>query len=151
MSAGVARRGTILRSIATSCEARCGGRRSTMRSDRFRSRNATARIGGMVDLTGKTAWVTGAGSGIGQAAALALAGAGATVVLTGRRVERLEAVAADLSGRGGKVAIEPGDLTDGAVVQHIATRIGDRYGRLDILVNNAGVNIRERSWSQLTP
>jgi NADP-dependent 3-hydroxy acid dehydrogenase YdfG len=105
----------------------------------------------MVNLVGKTAWVTGAGSGIGQAAATALAGAGATVVLTGRRRERLDAVAADLAGRGGTVLVEPGDLTDGAVVQDIAARIGDRNGRLDILVNNAGTNIRERSWSQLTP
>ena len=39
----------------------------------------------MASLTGKIAWVTGAGSGIGQAAAIALAGEGATVVLTGRR------------------------------------------------------------------
>ena len=43
----------------------------------------------MASLTGKVAWVTGAGSGIGQAAAVALAKEGATVVLTGRRKEPL--------------------------------------------------------------
>ena len=43
----------------------------------------------MASLTGKVAWVTGAGSGIGQAAAIALAKEGATVVLTGRRKEPL--------------------------------------------------------------
>src|SRR6185312_11740913 len=48
----------------------------------------------MASLTGKVAWVTGAGSGIGQAAAIALAKEGATVVLTGRRKEPLEETAA---------------------------------------------------------
>jgi NADP-dependent 3-hydroxy acid dehydrogenase YdfG len=105
----------------------------------------------MADLSGQTAWVTGAGSGIGQAAATALAGAGATVVLTGRRADRLQAVASELECRGGTAVIEAGDLTDGAKVQEIATRIGDGLGRLDILVNNAGINIRERGWSQLSP
>jgi NADP-dependent 3-hydroxy acid dehydrogenase YdfG len=105
----------------------------------------------MTILSGHTAWVTGAGTGIGKAAATALAGAGATVVLTGRRPEPLEAVAAAIAGFGGSVVIEPGDLTDSAQVQGIATRVAQRFGRLDILVNNAGVNIRERSWAQLDP
>ena len=48
----------------------------------------------MPSLKGKIAWVTGAGSGIGAAAAQALAAEGAAVVLTGRRREPLEAVAA---------------------------------------------------------
>ena len=48
----------------------------------------------MKRLTGKVAWVTGAGSGIGEAGALALAEEGASVMLTGRRKEPLEAVAA---------------------------------------------------------
>jgi NADP-dependent 3-hydroxy acid dehydrogenase YdfG len=105
----------------------------------------------MTILSGHTAWVTGAGTGIGKAAATALAGAGATVVLTGRRPEPLESVAAAIAGFGGSVVIEPGDLTDSAQVQGIATRVAQRFGRLDILVNNAGVNIRERSWAQLDP
>jgi NADP-dependent 3-hydroxy acid dehydrogenase YdfG len=105
----------------------------------------------MADLSGQTAWVTGAGSGIGRAAATALAGAGASLVLTGRRVEPLQAVAAELEGRGGTVLVAAGDLTDKAAAHDMAVRIGERFGRLDILVNNAGTNIRERSWSQLTP
>ena len=52
----------------------------------------------MANLTGKVAWVTGAGTGIGEGAALALARDGATVVLTGRRAEALQAVA-DRSAR----------------------------------------------------
>ncbi|HYF40217.1 MAG TPA: SDR family NAD(P)-dependent oxidoreductase [Gemmatimonadales bacterium] len=105
----------------------------------------------MTDLAGRLAWVTGAGSGIGEAAAKALARANATVVLTGRRVEPLEAVAEAIRAAGGLAAVAPGDLTDAAAVDRIVRAIGEEHGRLDILVNNAGVNIRERSWSELEP
>ena len=53
----------------------------------------------MAALTGRVAWVTGAGSGIGQAAAIALAKEGATVVLTGRRKEPLGETAATIKQR----------------------------------------------------
>ncbi len=105
----------------------------------------------MTDLAGRLAWVTGAGSGIGEAAAKALAQANATVVLTGRRVEPLEAVAEAIRAAGGLAAVAPGDLTDAAAVDRIVRAIGEEHGRLDILVNNAGMNIRERSWSELKP
>jgi NADP-dependent 3-hydroxy acid dehydrogenase YdfG len=105
----------------------------------------------MTDLAGRLAWVTGAGSGIGEAAAKALARANATVVLTGRRVEPLEAVAEAIRAAGGLAAVALGDLTDAAAVDRIVRAIGEEHGRLDILVNNAGVNIRERSWSELEP
>ena len=55
----------------------------------------------MKRLMGKVAWVTGAGSGIGEAGALALAEEGATVILTGRRQEPLDAVAARIEKNGG--------------------------------------------------
>ncbi|MFO1082599.1 MAG: SDR family oxidoreductase [Reyranellaceae bacterium] len=105
----------------------------------------------MAALSGKVAWVTGAGSGIGQAAAVALAREGATVVLTGRRKEPLEETAAAIAKAGGKAVVKPGDLMKAAAVQRIAKDIEKRFGRCDILVNNAGLNILERKWSQLTP
>ena len=105
----------------------------------------------MASLTGKVAWVTGAGSGIGQAAAIALAKEGATVVLTGRRREPLEETAAAIKQAGGKATVKPGDLTKAASVTRIATDIDKKFGRCDILVNNAGLNIVERKWSELTP
>ncbi|MCW3475324.1 SDR family oxidoreductase [Limobrevibacterium gyesilva] len=105
----------------------------------------------MKKLQGKIAWVTGAGSGIGEAAALALAEEGASVVLTGRRREPLESVAARIVAAGGVADVQPGDLTVAAAVQGVADHIRSRYGRLDILVANAGVNIPDRDWSQLTP
>jgi NADP-dependent 3-hydroxy acid dehydrogenase YdfG len=102
-------------------------------------------------LTDKVAWVTGAGSGIGRAAGIALAKAGATIVLTGRRREPLEEVAAGIEKAGGKAVVKPGDLMKAAAVTQIAADIDGEFGRCDILVNNAGLNILERSWKQLTP
>jgi NADP-dependent 3-hydroxy acid dehydrogenase YdfG len=105
----------------------------------------------MTSLSGKVAWVTGAGSGIGEAAALALAGAGATIVLTGRRKEALEAVAQKIETAKGRARIEAGDATDAERVNAVAAAIRDAFGRLDILVNNAGTNLRQRHWAELTP
>src|SRR5258708_417769 len=105
----------------------------------------------MAALTGKVAWVTGAGSGIGQAAAIALAKEGATVVLTGRRKEPLEATAAAIKKAGGNAVVKPADLMKVASVTKIAKDIDKKFGRCDILVNNAGLNILERKWNQLTP
>lgn len=103
------------------------------------------------DLSGKVAWVTGAGTGIGESAALLLAQAGAKVVLTGRRKALLDQVAATITQQGGTARVEAGDLMDHATAPAIVSRIDQAFGRLDILVNNAGLNILERRWSDLTP
>jgi NADP-dependent 3-hydroxy acid dehydrogenase YdfG len=105
----------------------------------------------MGQLDGKVAWVTGAGTGIGEAGAKALAREGATVVLSGRRREPLEAVARAIETAGGRAVVEAGDMTDAKRVTAIAQAIRERLGRLDILVNNAGNNVKERSWKELTP
>ena len=105
----------------------------------------------MSELTGKVAWITGAGSGIGEAAALALAGAGATVILTGRRPDPLRIVADRVGGAGGVAHPMPGDLTRPETARDIVAEIERRFGRLDLLVNNAGLNIGPRSWRDLTP
>ncbi len=102
-------------------------------------------------LTGKVAWVTGAGSGIGQAAAIAIAKEGATVVLTGRRKGPLAATAATIKKVGGKAVVKPADLMKAAAVARAAREIERQFGRCDILVNNAGLNIVNRTWAKLTP
>jgi NADP-dependent 3-hydroxy acid dehydrogenase YdfG len=104
----------------------------------------------MTDLTGKIAWVTGAGTGIGEAAALALAESGATVVLTGRRRGPLEDVARRIN-QTGVAHVQPADLTAADQVRRVGDYLRAAFGRLDILVNNAGVNIVERHWADLTP
>ncbi len=105
----------------------------------------------MIDIKGKIAWVTGAGTGIGEAGAKALARLGAIVVLTGRRKEPLEAVARAISDKGGVAHVQPADLSSVDEVNDVALWIKDTFGRLDIVVNNAGVNIPERSWARLAP
>lgn len=104
----------------------------------------------MQPLRGKIAWVTGAGSGIGAAAALALAEAGATVVLSGRRREPLQKIAARIAAGGGGAQVQPGDLGKAGTAEGIAEFIKKTLGRLDVLVNNAGLNIVERDWRRLT-
>ncbi len=105
----------------------------------------------MARLAGKVAWITGAGSGIGEAAAIALAEEGAIVVLTGRRREPLEGVAARIHQKGGTAHVQQADLMDSKQVQNVGTFIKNTLGRLDILVNNAGLNILDRHWDKLTP
>jgi NADP-dependent 3-hydroxy acid dehydrogenase YdfG len=101
-------------------------------------------------LNGHVAWVTGAGSGIGEAAALALAEEGATIVVTGRRKEPLDKVAARIQANGGTAAVEAADLTDALAIDGVVKRIVEKFGRIDLLVNNAGVNIQDRAWSKLS-
>ena len=106
----------------------------------------------MQNLTGKVAWVTGAGTGIGEAAAVALAQEGMTVVLSGRRRDALAGVAARITAAGaGKALMQPGDLGQSSVVAKLAQNIRTELGRLDVVVNNAGTNIPERAWRTLRP
>ena len=77
----------------------------------------------MRDLTGKTAWVTGAGTGIGEAAALALAAAGMGVVLSGRREAPLAEVASAIAAEGGQARIALLDVADADAVDAVAADI----------------------------
>ena len=98
-------------------------------------------------LQGQVAWITGAGSGIGLAAARALASAGATVVLSGRRPDPLEAAAAQIRATGGVAEVVALDVTDAEAVAATASQILQRHGnRMDVLVNCAGTNTPERFW-----
>jgi len=90
-------------------------------------------------LRDKVAIITGASSGIGEATARRLAESGARVVLAARRVERLEALAADIEHREGAALVAPTDVTDERSVQRLARAALDAFGRIDILINNAGI------------
>lgn len=91
------------------------------------------------DLTGQVALVTGCSSGLGVQMAKALASAGANIVAVARRVERIEAVAAEIAEDFDvqTLAIRC-DITDGANVEAVVDAALERFGRLDIVVNNAG-------------
>jgi len=105
----------------------------------------------MSALSGKVAWITGAGSGIGQAGALELAKAGAIVVISGRRVEALEETRKLVTAAGGEVEKVALDVADKKQVAHAAKALLDRHGRCDVLVNSAGLNIPKRHYADLVP
>ncbi|RMI30146.1 SDR family oxidoreductase [Nocardia stercoris] len=92
---------------------------------------------GSLDLTGRTAIVTGASRGIGLATAQALATAGANVVLTSRRQEAADAAAESITGNVHGVAAH---ATDEQAAQRCIDITLDLFGSVDILVNNAGTN-----------
>jgi len=81
--------------------------------------------------------VTGAGSGIGKATSLTLLKAGYAVVLAGRRLERLHAVA-DESGAGDRALVVETDVASPDAVKNLFARSHAAFGRLDLLFNNAG-------------
>jgi NAD(P)-dependent dehydrogenase (short-subunit alcohol dehydrogenase family) len=86
----------------------------------------------------RVALVTGAGSGIGKASALALLREGYCVVLAGRRVETLEATAAE-SGAGERAFVFVADVSDAVAVAGLFAATKEKFGRLDVLFNNAGL------------
>ena len=98
-------------------------------------------------LNGQTIVITGGGTGIGESGAIKLAEAGCQVVLSGRRAEPLEAVAAQIPG---DVSIEPLDVSDNESVIAVTERILKRYGQIDIGVFSAGINVKDRNWPVIT-
>ena len=93
----------------------------------------------MAKLKGKVALITGASAGIGQAAARALAAEGASLVLTARRTERLEALVAEVKALGGEAIFVAGDICDEQTSIAAVAAAKKAYGRIDILIANAGV------------
>jgi len=107
----------------------------------------------MFELKGKTALVTGATGGIGGAIATALHTQGATVAISGRQVDKLEALAAQLKER---VHICPCDLGNKEQVGKLVEEATGKLGRLDILVNNAGLTkdnlfmvMKDEQWDEV--
>jgi NADP-dependent 3-hydroxy acid dehydrogenase YdfG len=96
------------------------------------------------NIAGKVVVITGASSGLGEAAARLLSARGATVVLGARRVDRLQALADELTGRGGKALAVETDVTDRAQVQRLVDTAVREYGRVDVIINNAGLMPQSR-------
>ena len=107
-------------------------------------------------LHGKVALVTGASSGIGEAAALALGAAGATVAVSARRADRLQALTKKIGQAGSEAIALVGDVADEPTAKGFVADTVSRFGRLDILVNSAGLiqlggveNADTAQWRQL--
>jgi len=90
---------------------------------------------------GKTVWITGASSGIGEALAREFARAGAKLILSARRAELLESVAASC-GAPEKARALPFDMADHDAIPARAEEAASFFGPIDILVNNAGITQR---------
>ena len=93
----------------------------------------------MKRLENRVALVTGASQGIGRAVALRLAEEGAEIALAARSVEKLEAVAAEITAAGSKAQAFALDIASEDSVKACAKAVLARFGRIDILVNNAGI------------
>jgi short-subunit dehydrogenase len=93
----------------------------------------------MATYTDKTVWITGASSGIGEALAKSFAAEGADIILSGRRVDALQAVA-DLLPT--ETLVLPFEVTDYSVLESVVAKAWDWKGRVDVLVNNAGASQR---------
>ena len=95
-------------------------------------------------IAGRVAMVTGASSGLGVRFAQVLAEAGATVAITARRTDRLEAVASGITAAGGRVVAVAMDVTSVASVREACARVEADCGPIGILVNNAGISRQQR-------
>jgi 3-oxoacyl-[acyl-carrier protein] reductase len=110
-----------------------------------------------MDLSGKTALVTGSSRGIGRAIALRLARAGADVAINGSHAsEALEATASEVRALGRKALAIAADVSSAEEVNRLVDGVVREWGRLDILVNNAGFtrdrmiyNVTDEEWHDI--
>lgn len=94
----------------------------------------------MMDLTGKTAIVTGGSRGIGAEIARSFAAAGANVVVNySGSQDKAEAVVADIEGNGGKAIAVKANVSDSDAVKDLVAKTMEAFGSVDVLVNNAGI------------
>lgn len=96
-----------------------------------------------IDLSGRTAVITGASRGLGETMAKALAESGANIALVARDVKRLELVRDAIAAQGGTADVFAGDVTREQDVAAIARGVKERFGHAQILINNAGTNLRK--------
>ena len=95
----------------------------------------------LFDLSGRVAIVTGSTKGIGRAMAEGLAASGASVVVSSRKQDACETVAAEIQEATGSRAIGIAcHVGDWDAVGELIARVKDQLGRIDVLVNNAGIN-----------
>jgi len=109
-----------------------------------------------LELVGRVAVVIGGTSGIGRAIAHGLAEAGADVVPTSRRMEQVEAAAAEIEGRGRRSLRVASDVADRDSLRRVLDASVEAFGKVDILVNSAGrtkraptVDFSEQDWNDI--
>jgi 3-oxoacyl-[acyl-carrier protein] reductase len=90
-------------------------------------------------LAGRVAVITGASAGIGGASALALAAEGVRLVVTARRADRLDALAAQIRTHGSEAIAVAGDAREEETAQRTVSAAVQTFGGIDLLINNAGI------------
>jgi NAD(P)-dependent dehydrogenase (short-subunit alcohol dehydrogenase family) len=93
-----------------------------------------------MQLAGKVALITGAGSGIGKAAALLLAKEGAKVAALGRTEDELKETVTQIRDAGGEAIPLSADISQPNEMQQAVQQLVNQWGRLDIVFANAGIN-----------
>jgi NADP-dependent 3-hydroxy acid dehydrogenase YdfG len=91
------------------------------------------------NIEGKIVVITGASSGLGEATARLLSAQGASVVLGARRHDRIEALAGELTGSGGKAIAITTDVTHCEQVKRLVDAAVQTYRRVDVMIYNAGL------------
>ena len=104
-----------------------------------------------IDLSGKTALVTGGSRGLGRAMCMGLAKAGADIVVASRKQEACEAVAAEIRALGRRALAVAAHTGDTASLDHLISTALAEMGKVDILINNAGINPAYCGLSELAP
>lgn len=92
-----------------------------------------------IDLSGKTALVTGGGTGLGRQTAISLAEAGAKIVLASNNVPSIEEVAKEIQEQGGSVLTFETDVSQQEQVMRTVNQVKKEWGGVDILINNAAI------------
>lgn len=110
----------------------------------------------ITDLTGKTAVVIGGTSGLGRAIAVALARSGADVVPTGRRIDLINDVCAEIGALGRRTLRQTTDVAARASIDALRAVVVEKFGGTDILVNAAGrtarkptIDVTEEEWAEI--
>jgi NADP-dependent 3-hydroxy acid dehydrogenase YdfG len=108
------------------------------------------------NVSGKVVVITGASSGLGEATARLLARQKAIVVLGARRADRIEFLARELTGAGGKAIAIATDVRDREQVKRLVDAAVNSFGRIDVMLNNAGVmplapleRLKTDEWDQM--
>lgn len=101
-------------------------------------------------LKGRTVVVTGGGTGIGRACGIALADAGAKVIVSGRREEKVRAVADEYQGPG-EIHSHACDVANRDSVRTLFDIAKQQFGQVDLLIHSAGVNIPNRTIAAMEP
>ena len=104
----------------------------------------------MTELEGKVVVVTGGGTGIGAGIASELALAGCRVTIGGRRLQALQSLASSVTG-GHPIRTHVLDVADAASIDAFFSDVVQQVGEVDILVNSAGINIRNRTFADMSP